>query len=70
MTTNEILKEIVSNCIDTNFDNNILINVLDKQVTLSGIVKTYDEKDKIEEIAWNTIGVIAVNNELAIENDI
>ncbi len=70
MTTNEILKEIVSNCIDTNFDNNILINVLDKQVTLSGIVKTYDEKDKIEEIAWNTIGVISVNNELAIENEI
>ena len=69
MTTNEILKEIVSNCIDTNFDNNILINVLDKQVTLSRIVKTYDGKDKIEEIAWNTIGVISVNNELAIEND-
>lgn len=70
MTTNEILKEIVSNCIDTNFDNNIYINVLDQQVTLSGIVKTYDEKDKIEQLAWNTFGVIAVNNELAIRNEI
>lgn len=70
MTTNEILKEIVSNYIDTNLDNNISISVLGQEVTLSGIVKTYDEKDKIEEIAWNTFGVISVNNELAIENEI
>ncbi|WP_394758501.1 BON domain-containing protein [Flavobacterium sp.] len=69
MTTDDILKEIVSNSIDTNFNNNISISVLGQEVTLKGIVKSYDEKDKIEQITWNTFGVVSVNNELAINNE-
>jgi osmotically-inducible protein OsmY len=69
MTTDNILKEIVSNIIDTNFNNNISISVLGQEVTLKGIVKSYDEKDKIEQIIWNTFGVVSVNNELAINNE-
>ena len=69
MTTDDILKEIVSNTIDTNFNNNISISVLGQEVTLKGIVKSYDEKDLIEEITWNTIGVVSVNNELAIDSE-
>ena len=69
MTTDDILKEIVSNAIDTNFNNNISISVLGQEVTLKGIVNSYDQKDQIEEIIWNTFGVISVNNELAIDNE-
>ena len=69
MTTDDILKEIVSNSIDTNFNNNISISVLGQEVTLKGIVNSYDEKDQIEEIIWNTVGVVSVNNELAIYNE-
>ena len=69
MITDDILKEIVSNAIDTNFNNNISISVLGQEVTLKGIVNSYDEKDKIEEIIWNTFGVVSVNNELAIDNE-
>ena len=69
MTTDDILKEIVSNTIDTNFNNNISISVLGQEVTLKGIVKSYDEKDLIEEITWNTFGVVSVNNELAIDSE-
>ena len=69
MTTDDILKEIVSNAIDTNFNNNISISVLGQEVTLKGIVNSYDEKDQIEEIIWNTFGVVSVNNELAIDNE-
>lgn len=69
MTTDNILKEIVSNTIDTNFNNNISISVVDQEVTLTGIVNSYDEKDKVEEITWNVFGVVSVNNELAIYNE-
>ena len=69
MITDDILKEIVSNAIDTNFNNNISFSVLGQEVTLKGIVNSYDEKDKIEEIIWNTFGVVSVNNELAIDNE-
>ncbi|WP_395057061.1 BON domain-containing protein [Flavobacterium sp.] len=69
MTTDDILKEKVSNIIDINFNNNISISVLGQEVTLKGIVKSYDEKDEIEEITWNTFGVVSVNNELAIDNE-
>ncbi len=71
MNSNAILKEKFENNLDANsITNNIEINVLGSEVTLQGIVNSYDEKDKIEELAWNTIGVISVNNELAIENEI
>ena len=69
MNMNEILKEIISNNIDSICSNNILVSVLNLEVTLAGFVKNYDEKDKIEEIAWNTFGVNSVNNELAIASE-
>ncbi|WP_310558434.1 BON domain-containing protein [Flavobacterium sp.] len=70
MEINQILKEKVENNLDTNLaTHKIEIDVFGNEVTLKGIVKTYDEKDKIEEIAWNTFGVISVNNELSIENE-
>lgn len=70
MEINQILKEKVENNLDTNLAiHKIEIDVFGNEVTLKGIVKTYDEKDKIEEIAWNTFGVISVNNELSIENE-
>ena len=68
MNMNEILKEIVSNNIDAICTNNIAVSVLNLEVTLAGFVKNYDEKEKIEAIAWNTFGVNSVNNELAIES--
>lgn len=70
MEINQILKEKVENNLDTNLaTHKVEIDVFENEVTLKGIVKTYDEKDKIEEIAWNTFGVISVNNELSIENE-
>jgi osmotically-inducible protein OsmY len=71
MTTNQILKEKVENSLDTNsITNNILIYANGNEITLQGIVNNYDEKDKIEEITWNTFGVQSVNNELSILNEI
>lgn len=70
MTTNRILKEKVENSLDANsITNNISINAIGTEITLQGIVNNYDEKDKIEEIAWNTFGVMSVNNELSIFNE-
>ena len=70
MNENLILKEKFENNLDSNYIiNNIEINVLGSEVTLQGIVNSYDEKNKIESIAWNTIGVISVNNELSVFNE-
>ncbi len=70
MTTNHILKEKVENSLDSNsITNNILICANGNEITLQGKVNNYDEKDKIEEITWNTIGVLSVNNELSILNE-
>jgi osmotically-inducible protein OsmY len=67
MTTNLILKEKFENNLDAYaMTNNIAINVLGTEITLQGTVNSYDEKDKIEAIAWDTIGVNSVNNELSI----
>ena len=71
MNNNEILKEKFENNLDSNsMTNNIAIKVLDSEITLQGIVNSCNEKDKIESIAWNTIGVNSVNNELSIVNEI
>ena len=49
--------------------DSIEIITFGENVTLKGIANSYDEKDKIEQIAWDTIGVISVNNELSIYNE-
>jgi osmotically-inducible protein OsmY len=71
MSTNQILKEKVENSLDASLiTNNVSINAIGNEITLQGIVNNYDEKDKIEAIAWNTFGVMSVNNELSIFNEI
>lgn len=71
MNDNSILKEKLENNLDANYiTNNIEINVLGSEVTFQGIVNSHDEKDKIESIAWDTIGVNSVNNELSIYTEI
>jgi osmotically-inducible protein OsmY len=67
MISNEILKEKFENNLDSNFiSNNIAINVSGSEITLKGSVNSFTEKDKIETIAWSTVGVNSVNNELSI----
>lgn len=70
MSTNQILKEKVENSLDASLiTNNVSINAIGNEITLKGIVNNYNEKDKIEAIAWNTFGVMSVNNELSIINE-
>lgn len=47
-------------------DNDIKVKVKANEVTLSGIVDSYYQKDVAERIAWNAPGVWSVNNELAV----
>ena len=67
MDSNEMLKEKIENGIDKNliFDY-VNIQVLESEVTIKGFVKSRYDKDRIELITRNTVGVISVNNELAI----
>ena len=50
-------------------DKNIQVKVSANEVTLSGIVNSYYEKEEAERIAWNAPGVASVNNELALFNE-
>jgi osmotically-inducible protein OsmY len=47
-------------------DNDITVSVKANEVTLSGVVDSYYQKDEAERIAWNALGVWSVNNELAV----
>lgn len=70
MSSSKVLKEKFENNLDRNsITNTIAIIVLDSEITLQGIVNSYDEKNKIESIAWNTFGIHSVNNELSIYNE-
>lgn len=70
MKTNKRLQKIIEDKIKSIFKiNNIEIIVLGENVTLKGIANSYDEKDKMEQITWDTLGVISVNNELSIYNE-
>ena len=48
-----------------NYDS-IYVDVSGCKVTLRGTVDSFYEKEEAERIAWNTLGVCAVNNELSI----
>ncbi len=50
-------------------DDNISVQVKANEVTLSGTVNSYYEKDEAEQIAWNAPGVSSVNNELSLINE-
>ena len=65
MNVNGILQEKIENAIDSNF-NNIKIYVFDCSVTIKGTVNSSEEKNEIENMTWNTFGVVFVHNELNI----
>jgi len=70
MNSNSALKDrIEKNLEENSIVNTIIIDVLGDEVTLKGIVDSYDVKDKIEQIVLNFSEVKAVNNELAIYNE-
>ena len=47
-------------------DNDIQVKVTANEVTLTGAVTSYYQKDEAERIAWNAPGVWSVNNELSV----
>ncbi|MBC7641376.1 MAG: BON domain-containing protein, partial [Flavobacterium sp.] len=47
-------------------DNDIAVTVSRNNVTLTGTVDSYYQKDEAERIAWNAKGVWSVDNELAV----
>lgn len=49
---------------------NVDVDTLDGVVTLSGIVGKAENVERIEEIARGTEGVVAVRNELQVEDDV
>ena len=70
MNSNSALKErIEKNLKENSITNSIIIDVIGDEVTLKGIVDSYDVKDKIEQIVLNFSEVQAINNELAIYNE-
>ncbi|CAM4258371.1 BON domain-containing protein [Flavobacterium terrigena] len=70
MNSNTTLKERIEKNLERSyFANNIIIDVIDDEVTLKGTVGSYEVKDKIEQIVLNFSEVQAVNNELAIYNE-
>lgn len=62
---NKIAKNVTENL----SNNNIFINVVSDEVTLKGVVDSYEIKNKLEDIIWGISGVKSVNNELAIYNE-
>jgi osmotically-inducible protein OsmY len=70
MNSNSDLKDrIEKNLQENSITNTITIAVLGEEVTLKGIVDSYEVKDKIEQIVLRFSEVEAVNNELAIINE-
>ena len=70
MNSNSDLKDrIEKNLQENSITNTITIDVLGEEVTLKGIVDSYEIKDKIEQIVLRFSEVEAVNNELAIFNE-
>ena len=47
-------------------DNNVHVNVDHNNVKLTGTVSSLYQKDEAARLAWNTVGVASVTNELAI----
>lgn len=50
-------------------EDDIKVKVSGKTVTLTGTVGSWYQKDKAENIAWNTPGIWNVDNQLAVQYD-
>ncbi len=67
--TDTIEKDAIEKALSRNWsinDNDIKVKVNANEVTLSGTVDSYYQKDEAERIAWNAPGVWSVNNELSV----
>ena len=75
MNSNSILKDKIEIKLEEYSIRNaiiiiiIIIEVVGDEVSLKGIVDSYEVKDKIEQIILNFSEVQSVNNELAIYNE-
>jgi osmotically-inducible protein OsmY len=70
MNFNTVLRDKLANKLKENLiTDNIIIEVIGNEVSLKGIVTSYEVKDKIEQLIVSFSEVQAVNNELAIFNE-
>ena len=70
MNFNTVLRDKIANKLKENLiTDNIIIEVIGNEVSLKGIVTSYEVKDKIEQLIVSFSEVQAVNNELAIFNE-
>jgi osmotically-inducible protein OsmY len=70
MTSDILLQLKIIQALQKNgITSSINIEVKNLEVTLKGLVNSYDIKDKIEQIIVQFTEIQAVNNELAIRNE-
>lgn len=70
MNFNTILRDKLINKLKENLIiDNIIIEVIGNEVSLKGVVTSYEVKDKIEQLIISFSEVQAVNNELTIFNE-
>lgn len=68
-TSDNVEKVAIEKALSRNWsinDNDIEVKVNSNEVTLSGTVDSYFQKDEAEKIAWKAPGVWTVNNELSV----
>lgn len=68
--SDEQLREEIDSNIKKNLkihkESNINVSVFDATATLSGTVRTYEDRALVGQTAWNTPGVVKVLNELEV----
>lgn len=68
----QVEKEDIERALRRNWfidDSNIEVHVSNHEVTLTGIVGSWYERDKATRIAWNALGVWSVDNQLVVDYD-
>jgi len=69
-TEDQVEKEAIEGAIRRNWfidDSNIEVHVSNHEVTLTGSVESWYERDKAARIAWDARGVWSVDNQLVVE---